>query len=115
MVKYPMLNREAARLDPTAIDEWQRSVPSAYRELTATGASFSPSEGGQANEQLAGFERRALEDRDWVEGYRRGLADAGVPVRQGPGATRGGLRDDGWSASPIQLQGYKAGLEDGGA
>lgn len=59
----------------------------------------------------------ALSDLDWIEGFRRGLADAERSSRGesllGPGATADPR--DGWSSSNQRVDAYDAGFRRGGA
>ena len=109
------LDRLAARTDPTLIAEWEAEVAVRYRALRDS-ASFDPGSGEPDHaqlEQLLRLDRRSRDDREWVEGYRRGLADArlDLAVRSGPGVTRDPR--DGWSAGKDRTEGYQAGLLDG--
>ena len=109
--EYPALDREAARHDHAVLEAWERAVREAYLALTRDAPSFGGEHERDADPRLAAFERRADADREWAQGYRRGVADAGGGSGIGPGIRPDDR--DGWEPSLTRQEGYAAGLADG--
>lgn len=113
-MEAPRLDREAARRDVAEIDRWEREVHAAYVSLHPHVAFSIDNVAANELSGLAEFEQAARDDREWAEGYRRGLADARRDdnEREGPGVMRDDPKD-GWSASVTRRDGYALGLQDG--
>lgn len=114
---HPSLDREVVRRDLTVLDRWEERVELLYKaELASLPMTFSPQDDIGHEPALAEWEGAAQRDREWADGYRRGLADASVrdsSARQGPGVMPHDPKD-GWSPSLERLSGYEDGLQDGG-
>jgi hypothetical protein len=114
-MKYPALDRVAARRDPAVIAQWQQRVELLYKvELAGLNLTFSPQNDSGRDNALKEWERAATNDREWADGYRRGLADADTEEgdRKGPGVMAHDPKD-GWSPSLERQSGYEDGLTDG--
>jgi hypothetical protein len=114
-MKYPALDRDAARRDPAVIDHWQQRVEILYKvELAGLDLTFSPQDDIGRDNALREWEQAATLDREWADGYRRGLTDSRAQEadRQGPGVMAHDPKD-GWSPSPERRCGYEDGLADG--
>jgi hypothetical protein len=113
---YPTLDRAAARKDLTVLDRWEERVELLYKaELASLNLTFSPQDDTGRDTALGEWEHAARADREWADGYRRGLADASVTdpsVRQGPGVMPHDPKD-GWSPTVERRLGYEDGLKDG--
>lgn len=84
-------------------------------ELAELNLRFDPRDDSGRDDALQDWEYSARGDREWAEGYRRGLADACVgdpSMRQGPGVMPHDPKD-GWSPSLERQSGYEEGLQDG--
>jgi len=116
LVMYPDLNRVAARRDLTVLDRWEQRVEMFYKaELSGADLRFDPRDDTGRDNALRDWEQAARRDREWADGYRRGLADAAIEddsMRQGPGVMPDDPKD-GWSPSLERLSGYEDGLTDG--
>jgi hypothetical protein len=116
-VAYPVLDREACRRNPSMIDAWRQRAHQEQARLLELAGSVDPAAPPrpQAFDPVVEFNRRMLDDLEWVAGYVAGRRDAQAArdgaEQTGPGATPD--PKDGWSASRTRVDAYKLGLEDG--
>jgi len=78
-IGYAPMDREAARRDPAELARAALAIHRFFDEVSRELPIFEPI-GSAADRSdavsLSEDSRRALSDRDWIEGYRAGLEDA---------------------------------------
>lgn len=110
MTAPPILDRESARVNPSAITAWRTDLQRSYGQLLARSDPTRPDDA----EAIRDFEHACLGDQEWAIGYEAGRSDA-MRIRDGAHPKGAGVSwfGDGWSASSTRRAAYELGVADG--